>query len=305
MNMYSRCLHMTDTAKKVEVTQEDMKKMKQNPQQQAYMREIQEIRETLSGIKHKIIVCSGKGGVGKSTVSANLAIALASQGLNVGILDVDITGPNIPKMLGVEGQRPQTVPGQEKFIPINGPLNIKVMSMAFLLETPDTPVIWRGPLKMKAIRQFITQGKWGELDYLIADLPPGTSDETLDIMQLTEGSVVIVTTPQDVANLDARKTVMMAKKMGRPILGIIENMAGLQVKCPKCGELITVDLFGKGGGQKTAQELKVPLIGQIPLDQAIMESGDTGLPFVYREPETPSAIAFEKAVTQIRNTVEQ
>jgi Mrp family chromosome partitioning ATPase len=296
--------NMNQENKKVEVTQEDLKKMKQDPRQEALQKEMDAIRQTLSGIKRTIIVCSGKGGVGKTTVAANLAIALATHGLNVGILDVDITGPNVPKMLGVEEQHPQIVPGSNKFIPINGPLNVKIMSMAFLLETPDTPVIWRGPMKMKAIRQFITDGKWGSLDYLIADLPPGTSDETLDLMQLTEGSVVVVTTPQDVANLDARKTVMMAKQMKRPILGIIENMAGLHIKCPHCDKPIEVDLFGKGGGQKTASDLDVPFLGAIPIDQQIMSGGDSGIPFINQDPDSPSAKAFDEIVKNIRKTME-
>ncbi|MHA1583630.1 MAG: Mrp/NBP35 family ATP-binding protein, partial [Promethearchaeota archaeon] len=265
-----------------------MGKSKQNPVDS----EMDQIKKTLGEIKHKIIVCSGKGGVGKSTVASNLAMALASQGLTVGILDVDITGPNVPKMLGVEDRRPQVNQTTKKFIPIDGPLGIKVMSMAFLLETPDTPVIWRGPLKMKALRQFITDGQWGSLDYLIADLPPGTSDETLDIMQLTGGSVVVVTTPQPVATLDSRKTVEMSKALKRPILGIVENMSGLTVKCPKCNEEVHVDLFGKGGGEKAANELKVPFLGGIPIDIDIRTGGDTGKPFIFQNSDSASAVAF-------------
>ncbi|UYP46992.1 Iron-sulfur cluster carrier protein [Candidatus Lokiarchaeum ossiferum] len=293
---------MTDG--KVEVSQEDIDRVMGKPQKTAQQIEMDAIKKTMAGIKHKIIVCSGKGGVGKSTVAANLAIALASQGLNVGILDVDITGPNIAKMLNLEGQRPEVLPGENLFLPINGPLNIKVMSMAFLLETPDTPVIWRGPMKMKAIRQFLAEGKWGSMDYLVSDLPPGTSDETLDIMQLTEGDVVIVTTPQDVATLDSRKTVMMAKGMKRNVVGIVENMSGFSVECPDCHKTHTYDLFGSGGGEKAAQELKVPFLGSIPIEQGIRQGGDDGLPFTLKDPESASSKAFQDIVSKIRKSLE-
>ena len=293
-----------EVSQDIEVSQEDIDNVMGKPQKSAQEIETEQIKETMGNIKHRIIVCSGKGGVGKSTVSTNLAISLASQGFTVGILDVDITGPNVPKMLGVDGQRPDVIPGENKFIPINGPLNIKVMSMAFLLESPDTPVIWRGPIKMKALRQFITDGSWGELDYLIADLPPGTSDETLDIMQLMDGHVVIVTTPQEVATLDARKTVEMAKKMNRPILGIVENMSGLTVKCDHCGEEKHVDLFGSGGGEKAAADLEVPFLGKIPIEQGIMAGGDAGKPYIWNNPESSSAKAFAEVVKAIRSGLE-
>ncbi len=295
-------MNMSD--KKVEVSQEDLDRVMGNPQKSAQQKEMDDIAKTMAGIKHKIIVCSGKGGVGKTTVATNLALELASQGLAVGILDVDITGPNVPKMLNLEGQRPEVIAGENLFIPINGPLNLKVMSMAFLLETPDTPVIWRGPMKMKAIRQFIAEGKWGSLDYLIADLPPGTSDETLDIMQLTEGDVVVVTTPQDVATLDARKTVMMAKSMKRNVAGVIENMSGFTVKCPDCGKDHTYDLFGAGGGEAAANDLKVPFLGRIPIEQGVRDGGDKGLPFTLKDPESASSKAFRDIVAKIRKAVE-
>ncbi len=293
---------MTD--KKLELSQEEINKHIENPQKNAQMKEMASIQEAMKNIKHKIIVCSGKGGVGKSTVAVNLAVTLASQGLSVGILDVDITGPNIPKMLNMEGRRPEVIPGENKFIPINGPLNIKVMSMAFLLETPDTPVIWRGPMKMKAIRQFIAEGEWGKLDYLVADLPPGTGDETLDLMQLSEGDVVIVTTPQDVATLDSRKTVVMAKTMKRKILGIIENMSGFSFKCPDCKKEHMIDLFGSGGGELAAKELNVPFLGRIPIEQVIRKGGDEGIPFILKAPESKSSEAFNSIVKKIRDSVE-
>ncbi|WP_457558632.1 Mrp/NBP35 family ATP-binding protein [Candidatus Harpocratesius sp.] len=289
----------------IEVTDEDLKKLHGNtPKKDSQASQMDEINQIMEKIKHKIIVCSGKGGVGKSTVATNLAVALASQGLSVGVLDVDITGPNIPKMLNLEGRRPEIVPGTKKFKPVNGPLNIQVMSMAFLLETPDTPVIWRGPLKMGAIRQFIADGAWDSMDYLVIDLPPGTSDETLDIMQLTKGSVVIVTTPQEVAMMDSRKTVQMSKTLQLDVVGIVENMSGLVVKCPHCNETIEVDVFGSGGGEKAARELDVPFLGKIPLEPIVREQGDLGLPVVLKDPESESAKAFERVIKKIRESVE-
>ncbi len=188
------------------------------------------IKERLAKIKHKVVVMSGKGGVGKTTVAVNLAIKLAAMGKTVGILDVDITGPNVPHMLNMKGMRPEVNEETKTFRPVIGPMNLRVMSMAFLLENDDTPVIWRGPMKMGAIRQFLAEAEWGELDYLIFDLPPGTSDETLDIMQLIEAAgIIIVTTPQDVALLDSRKTVNMAKSLKKQTLGIVENMAGYKL----------------------------------------------------------------------------
>lgn len=295
---------MSDPTKKVEVTQEDLNKLKTSPKKNPQAEQMEIIGNIMSKFKHKIIVCSGKGGVGKSTVATNLAVSLASQGLSVGILDVDITGPNVPKMLNMEGRRPEVVPGTSKFRPVNGPLNIKVMSMAFLLETPDTPVIWRGPMKMGAIRQFISDGDWNELDYLIADLPPGTSDETLDIMQLTHGSVIIVTTPQDVATLDARKTIQMGKTMQLDMLGVVENMSGMVVKCPHCDKPFEVDLFGSGGGEKAAQDLEIPFLGRIPIEKSVREQGDAGLPVVLKHPESSSAQAFEKIAKKVRESLE-
>ncbi|MFX1259817.1 MAG: Mrp/NBP35 family ATP-binding protein, partial [Promethearchaeota archaeon] len=214
--------------------------------------QIQRIKENMLKIKNKIVVISGKGGVGKTTVAVNLAVSLASIGLRVGILDVDITGPNVAKMLGINPEiKPKIDVEAKKFYPINGPLNIKVMSMAFLTLSPDEPVIWRGPMKMSAVRQFLGDALWGDLDYLICDLPPGTSDETLDILQLIpDENIIVVSTPQEVALMDARKTIRMSSVMKRNILGIIENMSGF--KCPKCGEII--EIFGSGGGEKAAKD---------------------------------------------------
>ncbi|MHA1341409.1 MAG: Mrp/NBP35 family ATP-binding protein [Promethearchaeota archaeon] len=264
------------------------------------------IRERMSKIKHKIVVMSGKGGVGKTTVAVNLAIKLASIGRTVGILDVDITGPDVPLMLNLEGRRPPVDAEKEEFRPVLGPLNMRVMSMAFLLQDNQTPVIWRGPLKMSAIRQFLYQAQWGELDYMVFDLPPGTSDETLDILQLIEdGYVIIVTQPQDVSLLDVRKAINMVKQMKRNLLGIIENMSILVTKCPKCNETIQIDLFGEGGGQKVAEEMGVRFLGKIPFEVDVRIGGDNGFPFIIDHPDAPSGKAFEEIVKKIIELLEK
>jgi len=255
--------------------------------------------ENLQKIRHKIVVMSGKGGVGKSTVAANLAFSLSMSGSDVGLLDVDIHGPNIPKMLGIEDER---VTGDEKgILPILVPPHLKVMSMGFLLSTKDTPVIWRGPVKMGAIRQFLGEVHWGDLDYLIIDLPPGTGDEPLSIAQLIPNSsgAIIVTTPQDVALLDSRKAVTFARTLNMPVIGIIENMSGFA--CPHCGK--TIDLFKTGGGQKAALELQVPFLGKVPIDPKIVETGDSGKPFVLEYSKSESAKVFEEIVKNIEKFV--
>jgi ATP-binding protein involved in chromosome partitioning len=261
------------------------------------------IRKNMENIKHKIVIISGKGGVGKTTVATNLAMSLASVGLRVGILDVDITGPNVIKMLGVSSElKPRVDVEAKKFYPIDGPLKLKVMSMAFLTLSPDEPVIWRGPMKMSAVRQFLGDAEWGELDYLICDLPPGTSDETLDILQLIpDENVVIVTTPQEVALMDARKTIKMAMVMQRKILGIIENMAGFN--CPHCGEFI--DLYPPGGAQKASTDFNIPVIGRIPFETEVSQQGDQGLPFILKYPESKSAKAFKETVKKVRELLEK
>ncbi|MFX0036577.1 MAG: Mrp/NBP35 family ATP-binding protein [Candidatus Hermodarchaeota archaeon] len=262
-----------------------------------------DIKENMKHIKYKIVVISGKGGVGKTTVAVNLAMSLVSFGLRVGILDVDITGPNVLKMLGVNPElKPRVDPGAKKFYPVNGPLNLKVMSMAFLIESSDSPVIWRGPMKMSAVRQFLGEAIWGELDYLICDLPPGTSDETLDILQLIpDENVVIVTTPQEVALMDARKTIKMAQIMERKILGIIENQSGFN--CPNCG--VYIDLYPPGGAEKAAQDFVVQLLGKIPFEIEVGQQGDKGLPFVLKYPDSKSTKAFRETVKKIRGFLEK
>jgi len=230
-------------------------------------------------VKHVILVLSGKGGVGKSTVATNLAMALSNKGFNTGLADMDIHGPNIPKMLGIEDQKLGSYDGKTiEPVKISGKLG--VVSMAFLLPDSSSPVIWRGPMKNTAIKQFLEEVNWGELDYLVVDLPPGTGDEALAVAQLAPNiaGAVIVTTPQDVAILDSSKSVKFIEKIGLKVLGIIENMSGLV--CPKCGEVI--DLFGRGGGEKAAKELNVPYLGSIPLDVDMRIAGDEGRPFILK-----------------------
>ncbi|WP_455391795.1 P-loop NTPase [[Eubacterium] cellulosolvens] len=257
------------------------------------------IKRNIQKIKHKIVIMSGKGGVGKSTIAANLALSLSMHGAEVGLLDVDITGPNIPKMLNIEDERLMT--NKNGIIPIILPPHLKVMSMAFLLKDRDTPVIWRGPLKMQAIQQFLADVIWGNLDYLIIDLPPGTGDEPLSVAQLIPNScgAIIVTTPQDVALLDSRKAVNFAKALKMPIIGILENMSGLI--CPHCKKRI--DLFKTGGGSKASKDLSVPFLGRIPIDPKIVETGDSGKPFVLEYSQSKSVVVFEGIVDKIEKLV--
>ncbi|MCK4444804.1 MAG: Mrp/NBP35 family ATP-binding protein [Thermoplasmata archaeon] len=258
-----------------------------------------ETHENLEKIRHKILILSGKGGVGKSTVAVNLALSFSMNGSEVGLLDVDIHGPDIPKMLGIEDER---LTGDDNGImPVLYPPHLKVMSMAFLLPDKDSPVIWRGPLKMKAIQQFIEEVNWGELDYLIMDLPPGTGDEPLSVAHLIPDAdgAVIVTTPQDVALLDSRKAVNFVRTINLPIIGIIENMSGFS--CPHCGG--EIELFKVGGGEKAAKELGVPFLGRIPIDPRIVETGDSGEPFVLDFSDSESAKAFKKIVKRIEKSV--
>ncbi len=249
----------------------------------------------LNKIKHRLVVMSGKGGVGKSTVAVSLAVSLARKGNKVGLLDADIHGPNLPKMLGLDNQRLQA--GEGGIIPQEVMENLHVVSMAFLLENPDSPVVWRGPLKHTVIRQFVADVQWDELDYLIVDLPPGTGDEPLSVAQVIkplDGSI-IVTTPQDVALLDSRKSVVFSRQIEVPVVGVVENMSGFC--CPHCGERI--DLFKQGGGEKAAAELKVPFLGAVPLDPQIVIQGDAGKPFVTAFPESPAAEAFAAIVEKL------
>ncbi|RQW78503.1 MAG: ATP-binding protein [Methanothrix sp.] len=251
-----------------------------------------ETEDRMAKIKHKIVVGSGKGGVGKSTVAVNLAAALQSRGYKVGILDADITGPNIPKLLGIEDLKLMT--GPDGLEPADA-AGIKAVSMALLIKSRDSPVIWRGPMKMAALKQFISEVNWGDLDFLLVDLPPGTSDEPISATQLITDldGAIIVTTPQEVALLDSRKAINMFLMMDVRVLGIVENMSGLI--CPHCGKKIEV--FKTGGGEKAAIDLGVPFLGAIPLDMEIGRLGDIGQTFTKND--SSAAKAFNEVVAAI------
>ena len=232
-------------------------------------------------VQHVVAVASGKGGVGKSTVSANLSIALAQAGYRVGLLDADIYGPSMPMMFGINEQ---PLVERERLIPFEK-YGVRLMSLGFVLDD-DTPVIWRGPMVMRAVEQLLADVEWGPLDYLIVDLPPGTGDAQLTISQKVPLSgAVIVTTPQDISLIDARKGLAMFQKVNVPVVGIIENMSTFV--CPHCGE--TTDVFKRGGGERTAELLGCSFLGRIPLDPAIVEGGDSGEPIVVLQPEGPHA----------------
>jgi len=253
---------------------------------------------TLEGVKWRIAVASGKGGVGKSTVSTNLALSLRSLGFTVGLLDADIYGPSQQMMLGIEG-RPAIDEHDEKILPMERH-GIKTMSLG-LITDPDTPVIWRGPMVMKAIDQFLTDVKWGTLDFLIIDLPPGTGDAQLTLTQkagLT--GAVVVTTPQDVALIDARKGLAMFRKVNVPVLGIVENMS--YFLCRHCGE--REEIFGHGGGKKTAEMLGVPFLGEVPIDPKVVVGGDSGEPIVTVHPDAPASQAFREVARQVVEQVQ-
>ena len=292
--------------------------------EQAYAQMRRKLRMTrlAEDIEHKIMVLSGKGGVGKSTVATGIALSLARQGKKVGILDIDITGPNIPKMMGIEDLELHVEDSQ--IHPADGPSGVKVMSMAFLLEDPDKPVIWRGPIKLGAIQQFIGDVAWGKLDALVIDFPPGTSDEPLTVAQSLPNidGMVIVTTPQDVALLDSRKSINFSKTVKIPVLGVVEKMSGYTIRGnaePNSevsvigpqglpvesvtndeGEWsVTLDLFKQGGGKSAAEEFQVPFLGSLPFDPGIVRGGDDGVHRIVAEPEGQTAKAFEVVVENL------
>lgn len=252
----------------------------------------QALASRMCAIKHKIVVLSGKGGVGKSTVAANLAATLVAQGASVGLLDVDIHGPSIPKLLHLEGF---PIHGNGTSLePIKLKSGLRVMSIGFLLPSRDDAVIWRGPMKYKVIRQFLMDVEWGELDYLIVDCPPGTGDEPLAIIELIDrpDGAIVVTTPQQLAVQDVRRSIHFCQQLDLPVLGVIENMSGYV--CPKCGSHAAI--FGSGGGESMAESLGVPFLGVIPIDPQVVISGDEGKPFVQAEPDSEIAKAFARAV---------
>jgi ATP-binding protein involved in chromosome partitioning len=264
--------------------------------------EAQKLKSQIGRIKHKIAIISGKGGVGKSTVTVNLAIALAMKRRtnSVGILDADIHGPCVPKMMGLRGQKLSA--SSIGALPVTGPLGIKVVSMDFLLSSDEAPVIWRGPLKMKAIQQFLSDIMWGDLDFMLVDLPPGTGDEPLSVMQLITDldGVIIVTIPSEVSQVVVKKAVTFARQVGVPIIGIIENMSGFS--CPECGHVSKI--FKIGGGQKIANDMAVPFLGSIPIDPQICEDSDNGKPFIVEHANSPATKAFAQIVEKIERYLE-
>jgi ATP-binding protein involved in chromosome partitioning len=263
--------------------------MKCEGQHESPMEMQERAKAAMAAIPHKILVMSGKGGVGKTSVAVNLAHALAERGRVVGLLDVDLHGPNAPLMCGLEGQRAEVK--DERVIPVVSPGGVHVISMSFFLEDSSDAVIWRGPLKMGAIAQFMADVDWSGVDTLVVDTPPGTGDEPLSVAQLLGtdfDGAIIVTSPQDVSLMDSTRSVSFARKLSVPILGIVENMSGLI--CPHCGE--TVNLFKSGGGEKTAVKLDVPFLGRIPLSPAMVEACDAGKPIVLAAPKDPASQAF-------------
>jgi len=241
----------------------------------------------LPGVRATIAVASGKGGVGKSTVAANLAVALARRSLSVGLLDADIHGPSVPLLFGLQGASPRFADGPRRLAPFER-YGVRILSLGFLVD-PDSAVIWRGPMVMKAIEQLLSEVEWGQLDVLVVDMPPGTGDAQLTLSQRVRlAGAVIVTTPQDVALADAIKGVAMFRKVGVPILGIVENMS--YFACPHCGG--RTDVFGHGGGRSEAERLGVPFLGEVPLEAAIRVSGDEGRPVALDEPAGASGLAF-------------
>jgi ATP-binding protein involved in chromosome partitioning len=256
------------------------------------------VKENLGRVRHKIAVISGKGGVGKTTFTVNLAVSLAMNGHEerVGILDADFHGPSVPKMLGLRGHKLEAIPAG-LIVPVVGPLGIRVVSTDFILPDDDTPVIWRGPLKMNAIRDFLSEIAWGELDFLLIDLPPGTGDEPLSVAQLLPDidGVVVLTIPSQVSQLVVRKSVSFARRLNMPIIGVVENMSGFI--CPNCGSKF--DIFQSGGGRRIAEELKVPFLGSVPLDPRISEDSDNGKPFILEHSDSPAAKAFMDIVEKV------
>ncbi len=253
------------------------------------------LRERMSVIRHKLIVMSGKGGVGKTSVAVNLSYGFALAGKKVGLLDIDLHGPNVAKMLNLEKE---ALAGSESGIePVRAIPNLKVMSLAFLGSDPDSPIIWRGPLKYSAIKQMLTDIHWGSLDYLIIDSPPGTGDEPLSACQLIPdvSGAIIVTTPQEVSILDARKSVMFARRLNIPVIGLIENMSGMI--CPHCGK--ETPLFKKGGGERAASDLGIPFLGRIPMEPELVDLADKGIPFISGRIDSEAGKAFRRILTGI------
>jgi ATP-binding protein involved in chromosome partitioning len=290
---------MSSTCDSCDSTECSAKEQRANENSEQFL-EWQEIARRMCKITNSVAVISGKGGVGKSTVAVNMAVSLAIMGNRVGLMDVDVHGPSIPTMLNLADTE---VHSDENGIYPLEMGNLKVISVGYLLNHEDDPVIFRGPRKMGLIKQFIKDVEWGELDYLIIDTPPGTGDEQLSVIQLIEDltGAVIVTTPQEVSGADVRKSINFCRQMDLKTLGLIENMAGFV--CPGCGE--THPIFGEGGGQKIADAFELPLLGSIPLDPAIGKSGDSGKPFIYHYAKTETAQKMKTVIDTIETLIEK
>ena len=256
------------------------------------------ITRSLGKIKNKILVMSGKGGVGKSTVSVNLALSLAKKGHQVGLMDVDIHGPDVVRMLNITGTLEPPASEKELVKPLVYKDNLKVVSLEYMMKDRDEAIIWRGPLKIQAIRQFVADFDWGELDYLIIDAPPGTGDEPLSVAQtIPLVKALVVTTPQKVALADVRKSINFCKTVNVDIVGVVENMSGFV--CPHCNE--TVDIFKSGGGEQVAREFDLPFLGRVPMDPKVVMAGDDGKPYLSSDEDSPAIGAFSKIVTAVEN----
>lgn len=257
------------------------------------------VQRSLQRIKHKIMVMSGKGGVGKTSTSVNLAVALAKKGFQVGLMDVDLHGPDVPRVLGLRGML--DVSAERRLEPIRAMDNLKVVSIESLTMNKDEAIIWRGPIKFSAIKQFIGDVEWGDLDFLIIDSPPGTGDEPLTVAQtISDAKAVIVTTPQEISLADVRKSINFCKTVKMKIFGLIENMSGFT--CPHCGK--TVDIFGSGGGERTATAAGIPFLGKIPFDQKVVVCGDEGCALQEKHADAPVSRAMAAVADKLAALVE-
>jgi len=259
------------------------------------------ITTSLDKIKNKILVMSGKGGVGKSTVSVNLALGLAKRGHKVGLMDVDLHGPDICRMLDLNDRLADAKVAKDALLPpMQYSDNLKVISLEYMMEDRDDPIIWRGPLKVQAIRQFVADLDWGDLDYLVIDAPPGTGDEPLTVAQtINDARAVVVTTPQEVALADVRKSLNFCKHVKMDVVGMVENMSGFV--CPHCDK--TVEIFKSGGGEKTAKDFELNFLGKVPIDPKVVIAGDDGAPYLSSDNDSPAIKAFSQVIDNFENVI--
>jgi ATP-binding protein involved in chromosome partitioning len=257
------------------------------------------VKSSLNSIKRKLIVMSGKGGVGKSSTAVNLALALARMGAQVGLLDVDLHGPDIPRMLGLKGMLDMN--GEQKLVPKRYSPNLSAVSVESLTDGRDEAIIWRGPVKYSVIQQFIGQVAWGNLDFLLIDAPPGTGDEPLTIAQtIPDAQAVIVTTPQEVSLADVRKSINFCTTVKMSVFGLVENMSGLL--CPHCN--CSIDLFGSGGGERTAAQMSIPFLGRVPFDPEMVTCGDAGVAYQEQHPDSPVTLAYQAIADRLMASLE-